>query len=186
MCVLREEAKHATRNTQHAFTLIEIMVVVAIIAVVMTIAIPSIYRQLHPESMQKAVSDVMEACSHARAQAILSGHPVDMVIRAEEGGTGTSISLQAAAETRRPENTVDSPSVSGDEWRTEDRPSGGSAGGDGVGFSARISDKIAIELIEVNFQDQMEFEAAHVRFHPNGTSDEFKLLLVRPETGDRR
>jgi prepilin-type N-terminal cleavage/methylation domain-containing protein len=40
-----------------AFTLIEIMVVCAIIGIVMTIAIPSIYRQLHPESMQKAVNE---------------------------------------------------------------------------------------------------------------------------------
>ena len=40
------------------FTLVELMVVVMIMGVVMSIAIPTIYRQLNPESMQQAVRDV--------------------------------------------------------------------------------------------------------------------------------
>src|SRR6266436_656792 len=85
-CVLRvakPPTHHAPRTTHHApaFTLIEIMVVVAIMGIVMTIAIPTVYQQLHPESMRKAVSDVMEACGHARARAILDGVQIDLVIR---------------------------------------------------------------------------------------------------------
>src|SRR5215510_4038318 len=72
------------RHSSLAFTLIEILIVIGIIGIVMTIAIPSIYRQLHPESMQKAVSDIMETCSHARAQAILSGNITELVIHPVE------------------------------------------------------------------------------------------------------
>src|SRR5437762_14148606 len=72
---------HAPGPHLRAFTLIELMVVVAIMGIVMTIAIPTIYQQLHPESMRKAVSDVMEACGHARARAILDGMETDLVIR---------------------------------------------------------------------------------------------------------
>lgn len=53
-------------------------------------------------------------------------------------------------------------------------------------FSARISDKIAVELLEVNFQDAMEWAEVRVRFYPNGVCDEFKMLLYRPDTNERR
>ena len=53
-------------------------------------------------------------------------------------------------------------------------------------FTAKIPDTIAFELLEVNFQDAMEWEQARVRFYPNGTSDELKMLLFRPASGERR
>ena len=52
------------------FTLIELMVVVGILGIIMTIAIPSIYHSLHQDSMRKAVSDVMEACSKDRKSVV--------------------------------------------------------------------------------------------------------------------
>src|SRR2546422_5190292 len=64
-----------------AFTLIELMVVVAILGVIMTIAIPSIYQTLHKDSLRAAVSDVMEICSHARAYSILNGVETGLRIR---------------------------------------------------------------------------------------------------------
>src|SRR5262245_54523900 len=69
------------RRSAVAFTLIELMVVVGILAVVMTIAIPSIYQTLHKGSLRTAVSDVMEICSHARAYSILNGVETGLRIR---------------------------------------------------------------------------------------------------------
>src|SRR5438874_2527738 len=85
-CVLRVAClagrTHATRNTKYAtrnpqpathrsaFTLVEIMVVIAIMGIVMTVAIPTLYHQLHPDSMRRAVTDVTEVCTEARGRAI--------------------------------------------------------------------------------------------------------------------
>ncbi len=55
-----------------------------------------------------------------------------------------------------------------------------------LNFTTRIPDKIAVELVEVNFQDAMDWAEVRVRFYPNGTSDEFKMLLYRPDTNERR
>src|SRR5260370_42495935 len=67
-------AARGPRPSARAFTLIEIMVVVAIIAIVMTIGIPFLkYTFVGGEGIDKAVRDVKEACSHARANAILNG-----------------------------------------------------------------------------------------------------------------
>ena len=74
-----------------AFTLIEIMIVVAIMGLIMAMGIPSLARSMRKEGMRKAVSDMVEACSGARAAAILTGQTADLVIRPQDktisGGT---------------------------------------------------------------------------------------------------
>src|SRR4249920_524963 len=61
-----------------AFTLIEIMVVVGIMAIVMSMSVPLVYKVRNREAMNKAVRDVTEVCSQARAQAILQGKPTEL------------------------------------------------------------------------------------------------------------
>lgn len=63
-----------------AFTLIEMLMVVAIIALIMAVGVPSFVKSLQKTPINQAVSDVTEACSHARARAILHGVPFDLVI----------------------------------------------------------------------------------------------------------
>ena len=49
---------HASGNPGRAFTLIEIMVVVAIFGITLTMGVPSIYRVFHKESLRTAVNDI--------------------------------------------------------------------------------------------------------------------------------
>jgi prepilin-type N-terminal cleavage/methylation domain-containing protein len=67
-----------------AFTLIEIMIVVAIMGIIMAMGIPSLVRASRKEGMRKAVSDIVDACSDARADAILNSKTSDMVIRPQD------------------------------------------------------------------------------------------------------
>ncbi|MEO5803053.1 MAG: prepilin-type N-terminal cleavage/methylation domain-containing protein [Verrucomicrobiota bacterium] len=123
----------------HAFTLVEIMIVVAIIGIIMAMGIPSIVRSMRKEGIRKAVSDLVEACSAARAAAILSGNTSDLVIHPQDG-------------------TI----------------SGGS-------FSATLPENVWIEILGVNFIQFEEAEEARVHFYPNGTSDEFTIVLKSDE-----
>jgi prepilin-type N-terminal cleavage/methylation domain-containing protein len=129
---------------RRAFTLIEVMVVVAIMGLIMAMGVPSIVRSMRKEGMRKAVSDVVEACSEARAAAILSGAKADLVIHPLEG-------------------TI-------------------SAGN----FSATFPENVWIEIMGVNFVELQEAEEARVHFYPNGTADEFTIVLVSEQQEARQ
>ena len=150
------------------------MIVCAIMGVVLTIAIPTIYRYFHPESLEGAVRSLMEACSHARAHAILHGnytelviHPIDRTFQVTQGSTPAP---SAPGEAR-----LESHNVAGEEWRMQDRDPAPAAG-TGI-FNGKISDKILIEMVDVNFVEHKDMDVARVRFYPNGTSDEFTIVL---------
>ena len=148
-----------------AFTLIEIMVVVGIMAVIFAIGIPSVYQQMNKDTIRQAVKDIAQACMEARKRAILTGRttevrirPLDRTINVIEGASGA-------------ESTASSFAFHGEE--IVERP----ASGGGV-FSAKISDKITIFYAEVNsevnLQELPEFTCL---FRPNGTCDLMGIVL---------
>jgi prepilin-type N-terminal cleavage/methylation domain-containing protein len=139
------------------FTLVEIMIVVAIVAIVFAVGAPSFVKVIQKGPMRQAVSDVMEALGHARAQAILRGVPAVFFLNGEgeirvlpNGNGETESSLPAGEAGTRPPRSA---------------------------FSAWLDRDIAVTLLEVNFRNQMDAEETRVRFYPNGTCDDFTIVL---------
>jgi len=150
------------------------MIVCAIIGMVLSIAIPTIYRYFHPDTLEGTVRNLIEACSDARANAILHGnytelviHPQDRTFQVSEGSSPSPTS----------EQRLESLNVEGQEWRMQDRHAPQPNGGGGSIFSGKISDRIIIEMIDINFIEHKDADVARVRFYPNGTSDEFTIVL---------
>lgn len=73
------------RKRDRAFTLIEIMIVVAIMGIILATGIPAFTRMYQKEGMRKATSDMLDACKEARAQAILNAKTAELVIRPQDG-----------------------------------------------------------------------------------------------------
>ena len=150
-----------------AFTLIEIMVVVALIGIVLTMGLPAIRGAMKRDPMTQAVVDVTDACKAARAQAILTGNPSILKF------------YPAQRRIEVPGSVAPAPAHGGE---TANPKTGQTAA---KGFSAEISDRIKIEMVDVNFVDCLRLDAATVNFQPNGTCDEFNLIL-HAETGEAR
>jgi prepilin-type N-terminal cleavage/methylation domain-containing protein len=145
-----------------AFTLIEIMIVVAIMAIVMTMSVPIVYKVWHKAPLRKAVSDVVEVLSRARAQAIMQGVKAEVVFHPRAGVLavgGGSVPRPAEDATMPPAATTPAPA--------------------GSGLSAQLSDRVIIETMDINMSgiEYNDAESAKITFYPNGTSDELRMIL---------
>jgi len=121
---------------QKGFTLIEIMVVVAILGMTLAFGVPSFIKTMKAEGMRKAQMDLMEACRDARRTAILTAQPAYLVFHPTEG-------------------TFEVPGQ----------------------FQAAFPQDIVIDILGVNFLQMEHADVARVRFNPNGTSDEFTIVV---------
>ena len=163
----KSRARIPTRGGD-GFTLIEIMMVVGILGMVLAMGMPAFIRSIRRDPLRQAVSDIEEACSKARAAAILRGSPAELVIRAEGGQLNVVPAREDSAE-----QTAASVEALGQPAE----PSADKAASQSPVFSARLNENIAVTLLYVNLKDQMEAEETRVHFYPNGTSDEFTMIV---------
>jgi len=172
----RQRTTNNEQPTCSAFTLVELLVVVAIIGLVMTISIPSIYRKLHPDSINKAVEDVMDACRYARGRAILEGAVTELVFRPADRTIEVVPTGMTGHESSEGRTETFASSEGGDALRLGDQPH--RSGGGGSIFSTKLSDRIIIEGLGINGLDYTEDDVSRIRFFPNGTSEEMSLVLL--------
>jgi prepilin-type N-terminal cleavage/methylation domain-containing protein len=78
------------KSPRRAFTLIEVMIVVAIIGLVAAMGVPSILQALRKDGMRKALSDVKEDLDNARARAIVSGQTTEVVFNPLQKSIGST------------------------------------------------------------------------------------------------
>lgn len=71
---------HTPIQTRGGFTLIEIMIVVAIVALVVAVGVPAMFRVAEKDSLRQVVVDIVEACDATRQEAILQGSTQTLVV----------------------------------------------------------------------------------------------------------
>jgi Tfp pilus assembly protein FimT len=138
------------------------MVVVAIMGIVMTMSVPIVYKTWRKAPMRKAVTDIVEVCSHARARAIMQGVVTEVDIFPKENrlGIGASAPVRSASDTGAgPETSAPAAAPSG--------------------YSAQLSSDIIIETLDINMSgiEYNDAEIARIHFYPNGIADEMRMIL---------
>jgi Tfp pilus assembly protein FimT len=153
------------------------MIVIAIMAIVMTIGVPAIYRIWKKESLPKTVKEITDVLDNARSLAILKGNPTEVVFNAQEG----TFTLSEAAGSGG--------AGGGTRSRGEQLPTDFGASPQATpnaGHSGKFPEEIAVAQLKINGISCMDYSSARVRFYPNGTCDELRLILLRPENGESR
>jgi Tfp pilus assembly protein FimT len=144
------------------------MVVIGIMAIVMTMSVPMVYKIWQKEPMRQALSDVQEVLMNARRNAIMSGSVAEVVFHPHDrrfevsGGKSPASAVNVA--------TGDMSAVT--------TP--------GSGLSGEFSQDIDIQLLDINLLPYAEADVARVRFYPNGTCDEMWLIIHDRDTGEQR
>ena len=145
-----------------AFTLIEIMIVMAIIMIIMATGVPSIVRGLEKDHLSRAVKDTIEGCKTARDRAIFQGVPWSFVLKVDRKFTVEPMPGDSGQRTRAGQIV---PSASGP---SNDSPYSG--------FPRTLDEHIRVDKIAVNFAEPEQESEVRVRFFPNGTADEFTVV----------
>jgi prepilin-type N-terminal cleavage/methylation domain-containing protein len=167
-----ESAPDALYSRRRAFTLIEIMVAIGILAIILAIGIPSVYQQLHKDSMRQAIADITELCREARNEAVLRGITVEL--RISPANRSLSVNLGTA-----PSNPTGTSAVNADEARET------FTGGASASTSKKVSDHILFHFLEVNRVPNPELADRSCFFYSNGTADELGLV-IRSDRGEVR
>jgi prepilin-type N-terminal cleavage/methylation domain-containing protein len=150
---------------RRAFTLIEMMIVVAIIGLIAAVGVPSILQTFRKEGMRKAVSDVQQILGDARARAIYSGRDTEVVFHPAEKQLEI-VDAPVEASPTTPGTPADNPQST-----PALRPLPIAQ------KSVTLPANVDIAMLDVNLLDYGASEVASVRFFRNGTCDELTLVL---------
>ena len=143
---------------KRAFTLVEIMVVVAVMGLLIGISIPAFRNITKKAPLEQGISDVESLCRQARAEAIVRQQAVDVLFNEAE----EIVALTTAARVIIAPDPFTGLTIK-------------------ITEETQLIDQVALEvdlqIIEPE-PDEFTVDEIRIRFYPNGTSETLELRVV--------
>jgi len=145
---------------KRAFTLVEIMVVVAVMGLLVGISIPAFRSFAKKAPLEQGISDVESLCRQARAEAIVRQQSVDVLFNEAEK---IVVLTTAARVINAPDPFTGLMIKTTEETQLIDR--------------AFLPFMVDLQIIEPEL-DEFTLDEIRIRFYPNGTSETLELRVV--------
>jgi len=177
---------HGAFGRRRAFTLFELMIVIAILGIIATISMPSLIQSMRKRPMRKATEDLQEACRYARLKAVIEGRTAEIVIQAGSGVIRVQAADLSSAAERPPEINA-APPLEPSAESSASRPDGPRVRhGKVPNRDWRLPESVAFKELTINLRDMMEMPEARIRFYPDGTCDALDAVLFSEQNEERR
>jgi prepilin-type N-terminal cleavage/methylation domain-containing protein len=189
--VTNNEQRTAPRGQRHAFTLIEVLLVVAIIGVMLTIMMPQMMSSMREHQLRGATRMVISAGRHAMSLAVLSQRRMSVVFDLDE----TVLTIQAAEAASHTDTNefgaADSPldEVVADAWGGGDAAEVGAPPEDDGAYEGAVAivdeevvhrlDGVAFSFIEVEGEDSYRAESGKhtIIYYSNGRCTPYTIRI---------
>ena len=177
------EQRIATRGQSHAFTLIEVLLVLAIVGVMITVMLPQVMSSLREHQLRGATRQVISAGRHAMSLAVLSQRRMTVVYDLDEtvltirpAEAASNIETVEAGEADSPLDAIVADAWGGDDLAGAEAPP---ADDDGAyeGAAAIVDEEVvhrlegvAFSFIEVEGEDGYRAESGKhtIIYYTNG------------------
>ena len=171
---------HPPTRLAAAFTLVEILLVVAIITIATVVTIPTLVRSIRGNRLRTAASSVVRASQYARAMALLKQQEAKLGFDIAAASISVTFQERAAPPPKPATNTVEAsattPDASGsaEDETVEAKPE---SGGQSPNVT-RVLDGIAIAYVETEEAGRKTEGLATIVYETNGRCEPFKVHLV--------
>jgi len=166
---------------RHAFTLIELLLVVAILGVAAAVTLPSFVRSMRGNRLRTAAQTVVMAGRYARSMAVLQQR--EMAVTFDLAGGAISVAGSGAAPARKEDEDtgqdVPAPPPTAEEFGGEARQSRAHATGEGR--LSRKLDRVSIDWVELEDGPVVNEGLCTVVYHTNGRCTPYTVRIVDEE-----
>ena len=143
---------------KRAFTLVEIMVVVAVMGLLIGISIPAFRNITKKAPLEQGVSDVESLCRQARAEAIVRQQAMDVLFNESEEIVALTTAVRVI---NAPDHFTGLMIKTTEETQLVDQ----------------VALEVDLQIIEPE-PDEFMADEIRIRFYPNGTSETLELRVV--------
>jgi prepilin-type N-terminal cleavage/methylation domain-containing protein len=169
------DAKSPRRSRRRAFTLVEVLMVLAIMGIITIVTMPYLVKSIRGNRLRVAANTVVRAGRYARSMAILSNR--EMILLFDLSAASVSVAPYRSPVQPSPASPDSIPAPSSSDSSTESDTPAPPPGSPSFNFTRQL-DAVRIESVDLEHKDSRNSKKLAVLYRSNGRCTPYEVKLV--------